>query len=186
MGNKSQIIRTMREKAEAVQTVFGVVPDLEAAFSYAIEVTGRQGKTNIAAPGLPEQEHSQFAALCRERGLTLLTENLREHVGTIHTGFTKARWGIAETATAVVESSSEDVRIASMLSETHVAVVTLSRVEAEAMSLTGELTRAMQKPGSYLAFISGASRTADIERVLTIGVHGPREFHILLLDDEGA
>jgi L-lactate dehydrogenase complex protein LldG len=186
MRNKTEIIQTMKEKAEAVQTVFAVLPGIEAAFAYAIDVTARQGSTTIAAPGLSEGEHSLFAAMCREIGLTLLTENLREHIGSIHTGFTTARWGIAETATVVVESSSEDIRVASMLSETHVAVVPLSRVEGEALSLARDLAHAMKEPGSYLAFISGASRTADIERVLAIGVHGPREFHILLLDDEEA
>jgi L-lactate dehydrogenase complex protein LldG len=44
----------------------------------------------------------------------------------------------------------------------------------------------MKNTHSYVAFISGASRTADIERVLTIGVHGPQELHILILNDNGA
>jgi L-lactate dehydrogenase complex protein LldG len=37
----------------------------------------------------------------------------------------------------------------------------------------------------YLACVTGPSRTADIERVLTIGVHGPRQLVILAVDEEG-
>ena len=177
------MMQLLKEKAEAVQTIFRELPGLEDALRYAVEVTRQQQGRTIAAPGLAPGIEQHFAALCREQGLTLLTTDLRSHAGQIHTGFTLADWAIAETATVVLNSSLEDVRIATTLSETHVAVVPRSRVRTQAAELTSELRAAFDTPPGYLAFISGASRTADIERVLTIGVHGPGKLYIVVLDD---
>ena len=84
-----------------------------------------------------------------------------------------------------MDSTSEDFRIATMLCETHVAVLPKSRIVPDVMSLEDELASALKTAPKYLAFISGASRTADIERVLTIGVHGPQELHLLILEGDG-
>lgn len=180
------MIPLLKEKAEAVQTIFRELPGLEDAFRYAIEVTRQQQGQTIAAPGLAAGFQEHFATLCREQGLTLLTTDLRSHMSQLHTGFTLADWAIAETATVVLDSSLEDVRIATTLSETHVAVVPRSRIRSQATELAAELHAALDAPPGYLAFISGASRTADIERVLTIGVHGPQEFHLVIVEEDPA
>lgn len=183
---KHEQIRLFKEKADAVQTSVADIGELQQAFLYAIEVTKKHGGSTIAAPGLAQRDVdalSAFRALCEENGVTLVTENLRSQIGKLHTGFTVADHAVAETATLVQDSSSEDLRIATMLSEIHVAVLPASRIKADAMSLENELKETMKAPPSYVAFISGASRTADIERVLTIGVHGPQELHVLILDD---
>jgi L-lactate dehydrogenase complex protein LldG len=183
---KHEQIRLFKERAAAVQTSVTDVTGLQQAFHYAIEVTKNQGGSTIAAPALGREEGAQLAELCRQAEINLLTEDIRGHIGKIQTGLTLGDWGIAETATLVMDSTSEDVRVATMLSETHVAVLPRSRIKSDAMELESELSASMQSAPRYLAFISGASRTADIERVLTIGVHGPQELHILILDDEPA
>jgi len=181
---KHEQIRLFKERAAAVQTSVTDVTSLQQAFLYAIEVTKNQGGSTIAAPALGLEARSQLAELCRKAEITLLTENLREHIGNIQTGLTLGDWGVAETATLVLDSTAEDVRIATMLSETHVAVLPRSRIRSDLMELESALSESMKSAPRYLAFISGASRTADIERVLTIGVHGPQELHLLLLDEE--
>ncbi len=178
------MIPLLKEKAEAVQTVVRELPTLEDAFRYTVVLTCQQHGQTIAAPGLAPQLAERFAALCREHGLTLLTADLRNHAEAIHTGFTVADWAIAETATVVMDSSPEDVRIATMLSETHVAAVPRSIIRTEAVELAVAMRSTLSAPPSYLSFISGASRTADIERVLTIGVHGPKEFHLVILEED--
>ncbi len=178
-----KLVATLKEKAEAVQVVVTPVPSLRAAFAYAVKVTREQGGASIAAPGWDAESLATLKADCQEAGLELLEENLRERAAAIHTGLTQADWGIADTGTLVLDSSSEDLRLATMLSETHIAVLPLSRLRATATDLEPEMNRLMQSPPNYLAFITGASRTADIERVLTLGVHGPLELHLLLLKD---
>jgi L-lactate dehydrogenase complex protein LldG len=178
-----KLVATMKEKAEAVQVIVQEVPNLEAAFAYALGVTQEQGGATLAAPGWDAESRAALEADCRRAGVELLVENLRERADALHTGLTRADWGIADTGTLVLDSTSEDLRLATMLVETHVAVLPVSRLRATVSDLEEEMTSWMQAPPDYLAFITGASRTADIERVLTLGVHGPLELHLLLLKD---
>ena len=174
----------LKERAAAVQTITAEVADMRAACRYAAELTKRQGGLSIAAPGFSGKDLSALKSACKAAGVKLLTKDLRKEIGQISTGLTIADWGIAETATLVMDSSSEDFRIATMLSEAHVAILPKSRIVPDAMSLENEIGAALNAAPRYLAFISGASRTADIERVLTIGVHGPNELHLLILEDK--
>ena len=93
-----------------------------------------------------------------------------------------ADYGIAETGTLVIDSTSEELRLATMVSEVHVAVLPINRLRATSLDLEKELLQTMGTGPNYWAFITGASRTADIERVLALGVHGPLELHILLME----
>jgi len=137
----------------------------------------------IAAPNLDEAEFTRFANLCRESGdIRLIRENLREHPGGIDMGVTRVDFGIAETGTLVLNSDSEETRLSTMLCETHVAILEESKIRETALSMADELNEMVKNPSSYTAFITGASRTADIERVLALGVHGPLELVILLVE----
>ena len=187
MEKQADLKKIMKEKAEAVMSIVTEIGSLEDAFRYAVDITQKQGGAVLAAPGLERIDVgalSSLKSLCEEKGISLVTENLRSVIGKLHTGFTIADNGIAETATLVQDSGSEDLRIATMLSEIHVAVLPASRIRPDAMILEHELNDMMKNAPSYVAFISGASRTADIERVLTIGVHGPQELHILILNEK--
>jgi L-lactate dehydrogenase complex protein LldG len=137
----------------------------------------------IAAPGWPRDQFDSLSAACRESGIRLIRDGLREHLAGVDIGFTQADYGIAETGTLVLDSSSEAVRLATMISEIHVALLPLSRLRPRVEDLEGELEGMMRQVPNYMAFITGASRTADIERVLALGVHGPLELHILLWED---
>jgi L-lactate dehydrogenase complex protein LldG len=137
----------------------------------------------VAAIGFIPEAFETLRSLCRGAGLNLLDPPLRYHANEIHTAITPVEWGIAETGTLVLNDSSEDIRLATMLAETHVALLPASKIKADAEALQKDLDTILKaEPSAYLTFITGASRTADIERVLAIGAHGPRELHILIMD----
>jgi L-lactate dehydrogenase complex protein LldG len=197
-----------RAAAEKVSAVVGRVSSLEEALDYTVNLCAqkeacqllmagceaplsreaddlcraKQQKT-IAAPCLAPALFAALEERCRISEIKLIGRDLRKHLAGIDIGFTVVDYGIAETGTLVLDSSSEDLRLATMVSEIHVAVLPLSRLKATAFDLQAELADMMAQALNYLAFITGASRTADIERVLALGVHGPLEVHILLWED---
>jgi L-lactate dehydrogenase complex protein LldG len=92
-------------------------------------------------------------------------------------GLTAAQWGIAETGTIVLDAASERSRLPSLLPPLHVALLPASRV----LATLGELLKTLPRPLPYATtFVTGPSRTADIELQLVVGVHGPRALHVLL------
>jgi L-lactate dehydrogenase complex protein LldG len=179
----SSKLKLMRERAEAVQTVVREVADLEEACRYVMDLTRKQGGQVVAAPGWPEAAIASIRNHFSQDELEVLSEDLRSRANDLYTGFTRADYGIAETGSLILESTSEDLRLATMLSEVHVAVLLKSKIVPDAFALEKTFTERFSQPPCYLAFITGASRTADIERVLTIGVHGPQEVHLLLLEE---
>jgi L-lactate dehydrogenase complex protein LldG len=93
-------------------------------------------------------------------------------------GLTAAQWGVAETGTLVLDSASERHRLASLLPPVHIALLRASHV----LDNLGELLKTLRRPLSpAVTFITGPSRTADIELQLVIGVHGPRELHVVVV-----
>jgi L-lactate dehydrogenase complex protein LldG len=208
MGNVENICSIFREKARAVSAVVTDVATMQAAFEYAADLCrpkdpfsgppseaeippvqlqapqSGQGQKIVAAPGMDSRLYAEFEQVCRAKGVTLVDSGLRGHLTGIDMGFTIADYGIAETGTLVLNCPGEELRLATMISEVHVAVLPMSKICESAYDLEPELTEMMKTSPDYTAFITGASRTADIERVLALGVHGPLELHILLMEEK--
>jgi len=96
-------------------------------------------------------------------------------------GITGCFCAIAETGTLMLLSGPDTPAITSLLPETHVAVVRTGRIvrgmEDAWNLLRGEHT---EMPRA-VNFVSGPSRTADIEQTLVLGAHGPYRVHIVLV-----
>ena len=108
----------------------------------------------------------------------------KERFGADNVGVAHAVLGIAETGTCVVETDDEETRLSTMLPETSVIILKISNIVPGLLDVAPYL-RERQKDGriSYTSFITGPSRTADIERVGAIGVHGPLDVHVILQEN---
>lgn len=96
-------------------------------------------------------------------------------------GVTTADYAIAETGTLVLKSEGECHRLSSLLPPVHICLLSATQL----IGRFSDLLRIVTDGGSTLSAsaltcISGPSRTADIEHTVTLGVHGPREVHVLL------
>lgn len=101
----------------------------------------------------------------------------------IRNALVEAEFAISETGSVVIDSSNENLRLATCLAEKLVVVFPFSKLVASMHDVAEFLEERTSGESGYVAFITGASRTADIERVLTIGVHGPKEMTVIILND---
>jgi L-lactate dehydrogenase complex protein LldG len=93
-------------------------------------------------------------------------------------GVSRALYGLAETGSVVLAASPGEPRARSLLPDVHVTLLEEDRV----LSGLDELFEAVGGSlPSALAIVTGPSRSADIEQMLAVGVHGPGEVHVALL-----
>ena len=98
----------------------------------------------------------------------------------VRMGVTGALMGIADTGSLVLVGKPGHPLTASLLPEIHVAIL---KTSALVPGLADALRSHEIPEASAAVIISGPSRTADIEMTLTIGVHGPGELYVFLIDD---
>jgi L-lactate dehydrogenase complex protein LldG len=129
-----------------------------------------------AGPFLDKTERQRL--LDATPGLTF--EVTREAAAAAGVGVTEVEWAIAATGTLAGDFSPVERRLASTLPPVHVAVVSTGAIQPD---MPAVLARIHPAQCGYISMITGPSRTADIERVLTIGVHGPKRLVVVCVDE---
>ncbi len=111
--------------------------------------------------------------------------NLRQHVIDSYIGITAADFCMADSATMVMRTRPGQARSVSLVPSIHVAVIELNQIIADLKELYALLKWDPQesKEGltNCMTFISGPSKTADIEATMVHGAHGPREVHVYVI-----
>jgi iron-sulfur cluster protein len=115
-------------------------------------------------------------------------DSLREKFIAASVGISGANLAIAETGTIVLVTNEGNADLTTTLPPVHIALFGMDKLVAsleDAVAVLRMLPRSGtgQVMTSYVNWITGPSRSADIEQSLTIGVHGPREMHCVILDN---
>lgn len=117
-----------------------------------------------------------------EAGVTVHTDHIRLHAETDRGGISEVDYGIAELGTLVQASEAVDGRIVSTMAEDYIGILRGSQIVPEYDDMF-DLLSALPEIPNFVGFVTGPSRTADIECVTTIGVHGPLRLTAVVVDD---
>ena len=166
------LFETFKARAEAVSAEVHRFTSRPEALAFIGTFLQEVGGSAVWAPG-SFLEGTGFMA----PGLSF--DITKDACAEARTGISQLDWAAADTGTLVQDAAAVAKRLVSTLPDIQVAILGADRILAD---LAEVLERIHPDQTNYISFITGPSRTADIERVLTIGVHGPGRLVIVVVD----
>ena len=174
-------VALFRQNAEALKADFADCSSPEEAASKIAALAASEGWKSVAAHRDPLLEPA-LAALGNIPVLVTAGGYEIPALESCDAGITTCECLVAQTGSALVSSAANGGRALSVLPPHHVI---LAKRDQLLPDLTAALERAEQKYASAfpstLSFITGPSRTGDIERILVLGAHGPKKLSIFLI-----
>jgi iron-sulfur cluster protein len=164
---------------------------------WIVQLAGER-PSHITAPALHKTKEDVAELLSRALGrpvpadipemVRLARRELRRVFFDADVGLSGANLAVAESGTLVIVSNEGNARLVTTLPPVHIALISAEKFVAtmeQAVPLLKALIGSSSgaKMTSYVSFITGPSRTTDIEKEPAVGVHGPREVHIIILDN---
>jgi len=169
-----------RNALEAVAGHCLMVNDERAAADLVLEILGKINARRIAvSDSLLVKRVMSHVKLDAE----ILVDASKSELFDCDAGITSAQWGAAETGTLVLEADAERHRLASLVPPVHIALIEADKIR----QTLGEVLESLSEQGRdrlsrTVTFITGPSRTSDIELTLAIGVHGPGELFVIIIE----
>lgn len=149
-------------------------PEIDSALKTLVEEQNIRKATAWETPSLRQLGVTE---ILNSLGVELVSPNASKHeMALCDLGITEADYLLPETGTLVLHSSAEKPRAVSLLPRIHLAIVRPEMLRADLHQVFAEA-----KNQNYLVFITGPSRTADIELTVTLGVHGPKNLYVWMM-----
>ena len=174
--DRAQVIDTFKESLELVGAKCTFAESKDEAADQLGEIVNRFDAHKVVV-----SDSEVVSRIVAAAGIEAVNDPSRDDLFSSDIGITSAQWAIAETGTLVLESGAESHRLVSLVPPVHVCILmagSIHKTMAEILEL------ADTDASRTITFITGASRTSDIELTLAIGVHGPGELHVIVIKDQ--
>lgn len=139
----------------------------------------------VVAPGFAaSQSWATILPLLCDKGIEIREAASPASIADAPAGLSGAELAIAETGSVLLAENALEARVVGMLTLTHFVLVragTLFPMLEDAGKKLQELTKVGSDQRRYMSLVTGPSRTADIERTLTIGVQGPKALCVIVV-----
>jgi L-lactate dehydrogenase complex protein LldG len=173
-----------KDKASAAGALAGLVRTKEPEWSRKKSLAAWKHPL-IAGLNLPEALAGQNVPVFYTSLGPIDREHLRQQIIDAYIGVTTADFCLADTGTLVMRARAGQPRSVSLLPLIHVAVIELHQIIADLKELYALLKwdPEIRQEGlaNCMTFVSGPSKTADIEADMVYGAHGPREVYIYVI-----
>ncbi len=167
--------------AESFRRVGGEFYYCESLAELARQVADYQQRQQMGAPYVWEPA---MQALLRAAGIPFRADEA-DFIGQADLGLTSCEALVARTGSVLVSAATASGRRLSIYPDQHLVLARPSQVVAEiGAALRGVQDRYGARLPSMISLTSGPSRTADIEKTLVLGAHGPRRLALFLLEDD--
>jgi L-lactate dehydrogenase complex protein LldG len=170
----------LAEQLAKLKAVLIRVPDHAAAAKAVAELSAAKGWKKVAYHGHPLTRPIAAALTCETWEADASFE--KQKLEGFDAGLTTCETIVAQLGAILVSSASSGGRALSILPHVHVVVAEASQVVPDlGSSLALVQARHGKDMPSMLSYITGPSRTGDIERILVLGAHGPKELFLVLI-----
>lgn len=176
LGGKGAIVRSADETLRCLKEWFGEQP---------IAWFKENPQALLAWDTLPTIAESAFSSLnwplTRYRQSAFDPRDRYSIAANAELGITGSDWGISLSGTVVLKSDPLRGRAISLLPPRHLSFIESTKIQDNLFNVLEEVA-ALGSPPAAIEMISGPSRTSDIEMDLSIGVHGPIEVYVIVID----
>ena len=186
------LLETYKEHLESLHGHFHRASSVERAADMTLSIIRETNADCVATAHLPDSLQTLLAGQCADYGVEVLAPpyayegGLQNTLDRAQVGITRADFAIAQTATLVEITTNDDCRLVSSMPRTHIGIVYEDDFVDSLEDASPVLRKAFAEhdKNCVASFISGPSRTGDIELRLTLGVHGPEIVHTIVLPRE--